>query len=544
MAGVTAVPTDVAVPRERDQIAALLEMRWRIFKRNMRHNDAKISFVLYVVGRFFVFAFAIGVGGSCGAVSYWGYLHRPALLLTLFTIVLMGWQSFSLVRGTVPNGVEVELHRFPLRLRTYIVLWLSAGVLEGLTIIGAWACLGIFIGLAVAGAGLAVPALVAFLFFAINLFLSRVLYLWLGRLLAKRRTRELVLIVCSLVGLLPRLLQTMSKQVLAVLHRLPIPPQVYLVLHWAPPYLAVHTLLRGSDAPVRALGLLLWAVAPAAALTVGLRRAFRGENVQEFAAASAPTRLTARRIKAERGNSIERPALLIAQMEWARLRHSGAAMYQVIAPLLLVLLIGVRMAATRQGSWVLPMAAAYIGLTLRCGNSFGADGAGAQLWLLIPLPLRTVLEGKNLFAALLYAAQLAAAAVLVHAISRRFQWAPILFTVCWATCYVAVCFAACNLRSLRSPTRTVETAASMRQRGVQRGGGWQMLAVIGGMVLLGLILISGALYLRHPMLAPAVMLPFAVAAVLFYRHSLQNPAFYGDILAAEKLLTEVSRSTA
>ncbi len=544
MAGMTATPEAVAVPRERDQIAALLEMRWRIFVRNMRNSDAKISFILYLLGRIVVFAFAIGVGGGCGAAAYFGYSRQRSLLITLFTIVLMGWQSFSLVRGTVPNGVEVELHRFPLRLRTYIVLWLSAGALEALTIIGAWACLGIFIGLAAAGAGVIVPALVVFLFFAINLLLSRVLYLWLGRLLAKRRTRELVLIFFSLVGLLPRLLQTMSKDVLRVLHRLPIPPQVYLALHWTPPYLAVHTLLRGGDAPVRAAGLLAWAVVPAVALTLGLRRAFRGENVQEFAAASAPKHMTARRIKADTGNSIERPALLIAQMEWARLRHSGAAMYQVIAPLLLVALFGLRMGATRQGSWMLPMAAAYVGMTLRCGNSFGGDGAGAQLWLLIPLPLRTVLEGKNLFAALLYAAQLAAATVLVHAMTRRLQWAPILFTVCWATCYVALCFSVCNLRSLRSPKRVVETVSSMRRRGTQGGGGWQLLATIAGMVLLGGAIVAGALYLHHPMLAPAIMLPFAVGGVLFYRHSLKNPLFEGDILAAEKLLTEVSRAAA
>jgi hypothetical protein len=166
------------------------------------------------------------------------------------------------------------------------------------------------------------------------------------------------------------------------------------------------------------------------------------------------------------------------------------------------------------------------------------------LWLLIPLPLRTVLAGKNLFAATLYTAQLAAATVLVHAISRRFQWAPILFTACWATCYVALCFAVCNLRSLRSPKRTVENATSMRRRGVQRGGGWQLLSVIAGMVLLGAVIVAAALYLRHPMLAPAVMLPFAVAAVLVYRRSLLNPLFDGDILAAEKLLTEISRSSA
>ena len=145
-----------------------------------------------------------------------------------------------------------------MRLRTYIVLWLSAGALEGLTIVGAWACLGLLIGLAVAGAGLLLPALVVFLYFAINLLLSRLVYVWLGRLLAKRRTREIVLIVCSLIGLLPRMLQTMRADAVRLLHRLPIPPKLYSVLHWMPPYLAAHTLLRGSDAPVRAAGLLLW----------------------------------------------------------------------------------------------------------------------------------------------------------------------------------------------------------------------------------------------------------------------------------------------
>jgi ABC-2 type transport system permease protein len=353
-----------------------------------------------------------------------------------------------------------------------------------------------------------------------------------------------VLICCSLIGLLPRLLQTMSKDVLRVFRRLPIPPQVYLVLHWAPPYLAVHTLLRGSDAPVRALGLLVWAAVPATALTLGLRRAFRGENVQEFAASSVPKHMTARRLKAESGSKIQRPALLIAQMEWTRLRHSGVAMYQMIAPLLLVAIFGLKMASTRQGSWVLPVAAAYIGLTLRCGNAFGRDGAGAQLWLLFPLPLRVVLEGKNLFAAMLYGGQLVAATLLVHAMTRRLEWPPILFTVCWATCFVAISFAVCNLRSLQSPKRAVETAASMRSRTGQGGGGWQLVAVIAATVLVGGASVAGALYLQHPILAPAFMLPFAVAAVLFYKHSLQNPVFDGDISAAEKLLTEVSRSAA
>ena len=85
----------IAVPRERDQFAALLEMRWRIFRRGMRRKDAQVSFVLYVVGRFFVFTFAFAVGCGCGAAAYFGYTQQPALLTTLFAGVLLGWQGFS-----------------------------------------------------------------------------------------------------------------------------------------------------------------------------------------------------------------------------------------------------------------------------------------------------------------------------------------------------------------------------------------------------------------------------------------------------------------
>ncbi len=193
---------------------------------------------------------------------------------------------------------------------------------------------------------------------------------------------------------------------------------------------------------------------------------------------------------------------------------------------------------------MLPLAAAYIGLNLRCGNAFGSDGAGAQLWLLMPMPLRTVLEGKNLFAACLFTVQLAAAFVLVFATTHALKLAPVLFTLCWAACYVPLCFAVCNLRSLRSPKRVADTATTMRRRGNQAGGGWPLLLVILGMALLGAALVAGALYLHHPMLAPATMLPCAVAAVLVYRRSLSNPVFRGDVAAAEKLLTEVSRATA
>ncbi len=101
MAGVN----DLTLPRERDQIAALFEMRWRLFVRNMRRDDEKVSFVLWLAGRILVFLFSVGLGLVATAVLYF-MQSREVPLSPVFHLLFVGWQLLNLFRGSFPQGVE------------------------------------------------------------------------------------------------------------------------------------------------------------------------------------------------------------------------------------------------------------------------------------------------------------------------------------------------------------------------------------------------------------------------------------------------------
>ncbi len=536
---------DLPLPRERDQVATLAEMRWQLFTRSLRSTDSKVAFAFRLTGKLLVVGAAIGAGIGSGFAAYFGYQRQDHALTVLFITIFVAWQSLSLLRGTSPHGVESELLRFPLRLRTYIGLWISVGLFEGTTILGTVACLGLMAGLLMAGAGVPLALSVSLLFLACNFVASRAMFLWMNRWLAKRRTREFVLILASVVGLVPRMLQTGHYNLGRMLLRLHLPAFVMRTLHVVPPLLAGDMLLH-RHASWSGVWLAAWTAALGAVLFVGLRRAFLGEHLQEFAAASEPQRLRARAVQASREARTTHPAFTVTQMEWSRLRHSGSAIYQIVAPLLFVAIFGARLAAGKYGSWVLPAAVAYIGLNLRGANAFGSDGAGVQCFLLLPVPMRAVLMGKNLFAASLYAVQIIASALLVLVFAHHLQTYPVLFTLVWAVCFMAVCFSLGNQRSLRAPFLVATEQVSFKvARTSSRGamsGGWVILVMSLGTGLLGALIVGVALWTGHPVLAPVVMLPFTIAAVIFYARSLRDPVFQGDIAAGERLMDVVART--
>ncbi len=544
MAGIDAnEAAALPIPREIDQLRALAEMRWRLFVRGMRNDNAKISFALWLTGRIFIVCLGLGAGVLCAFFAYIACDGGTPSLSRIFLFVMLGWQGFALLRES-QSGVELELLRFPLRLRTYIALWLSAGALEGLTILGTLAFLGLYIGLLLGHANPFRAAAAVLLFLICNLLLSRNVALWMGRLLARRRTRELVLILFSIMGILPRFLARMWSHISEAIHRLPLPPAFFTALHGLPPAVAAHAAFGNNSITVPFLGILLWDAALAAALVIGLLRAFRGEHLQEFAASSEPARLATRTsAHAAPSGRISNPAVVVAQMEWARLRHGGAAMYGTLAPLLYVALFGLRLARTSLGFWTLPIVAAYLGLTLRSYNVFGADGPGVQTFMLLPIPLRDVVRGKNLFAASIYIAQLLIAALLVTFVAHRISGPALLFTAIWAAGHMAVNFTIGNNRSIRAPMRVATDRVAFRgRRGGSSGGGWIALVCIFAASLIGGIIVAAATWFHHPWLAPIAMLPFSAAAILWYRRGLASPILQGDIEAMEPLGLIVART--
>ncbi len=535
--------TSLQRPRERDQLAALIDLRWRLFTQALRSTESKVVFAFFLSGRVLVAGFAVGAGVASAFAAYIGYRYHGPALVTVLSTIFLGWQSLGLLRGTTPRGVEAELLRFPFRFRTYVLLWLASGFFEGGTLLGTFACLGVLTGLLLAGAGAGLGVGVPLLFLLCNFVLSRALYLRLNRLLAKRRTRQLVLIASSLLGLLPRVLQT-NRHALDPLTRLHLPHALHTALQVTPPFLALNA-LRDASPWLPLLGLAVWDAALMADLGFGLRRAFRGELLQEFAAAGEPARLRTQTRWTRNKAETAYPALIVAQMEWNRLRHSGTAFYEVFSPLLFLVIFGARLASVHKyGSWVLAGAAMYMGLQLPSINAFGKDGTGVQCFLLLPVPLREVLLGKNIFGVATYAVQIASVALLILLVAHRLDVAAVLFTMAWAACYSAVAFALCNRRSLRMPfampTERVTFSVTRRRRNTA-GGSWVLLLMMFGTALLGAVIAGVSVWIKHPALAPAIMLPFTLAGALFYRRSLQDPALNGDITAAEPLMETIAR---
>jgi ABC-2 type transport system permease protein len=530
---------ELTLPRERDQIAALVEMRWRLFVRNMKRDEEKVSFVLWLTGRILVLLFSVGTGIAAAAILYLMQSHDVPLA-PAFHFVFVGWQFLNLFRGSLPQGVEGELYRFPLRFRTYVLLWLSAGAFEGLTLIGSWVCLGMWCGMVAGGANAFHSFVVIVLFYALNLLITRAVFLWLGRMLASRRARDFVLILSSLLSIGPQLLRMEHERIGRLLQRISLPHWLTHVIHGMPGYVAAQALQPDYAKPL--LLLTAWAALPAALLLIGLHRSFLGEESHEFRAAASDS-IAKKKAYSNRGDGSLVGA--IAVCEWDKLRHGGSAIYAALSPLLYVVFFGVRLGHAALGTWIVPIAAGYLGLSLRSFNTFGQDGPGVQVYLVTPVPMRTILMGKNLFAIIVYIVQVLIGSAILIAVTHRATVAPLLFTVLWMVAYTSIAFILGNQRSMRSPAYVPSGKVTLRdvRRARRSGGGnWYGLLLILGGAAVGGGIIALAFWLKMPVLAPLLMLPFAIVGVVLYRKSLSQPMYNGDILQAEALLT-IARAT-
>ncbi len=71
MAGVD-TQSPLPIPRESDQLRALIEMRWRLFTRAMLNDSVKINFALWLTGRIVILCFAVFVAGISAFLAYIG----------------------------------------------------------------------------------------------------------------------------------------------------------------------------------------------------------------------------------------------------------------------------------------------------------------------------------------------------------------------------------------------------------------------------------------------------------------------------------------
>ena len=115
------------------------------------------------------------------------------------------WQLFPLTATAFTQNLEsASLLRFPLSYRSYFLIRLVYGSLDPATTISSLWLLGIVMGVGAARPRL-LPwvAIVLFTFAVVNLLLARMVFAWVERWLAQRRTREImgVLFFFSIVSL-------------------------------------------------------------------------------------------------------------------------------------------------------------------------------------------------------------------------------------------------------------------------------------------------------------------------------------------------------
>lgn len=514
----------------KEQYRALLEMRWTLFWRGMRGVDNKVTLIAKIIGRLVVLGLGLGAAAGAGFAVYFGLVsedHRP--LRMTFWLTFMGWQFFVLLRSSLGHNVGRELLRFPISLRTYVTLWTLSGLTDFATMVGALVCAGMAIGAEFARIPLFFALGVPAVFFVLNMAVSRALFLWLERLLAHRRTREFVLILISMLGILPQAFRMYGGH-----QHLRLPWWVHRMMGWLPPSFAAHAMVPDASMAARwsSLGVLLFFCAALIAL-IGYRlvREYRGEDLHESVAGKAPVEPqrqvvhSGERVAVADGGRTN-VALAVFQNEYAKLLHSGMAAYQMLAPLLFVVIFGVRLARTMP-QYLLPAGMMYLSLDLlRSYNSFGTDGPGFQIFRLAPVRLRDVYLGKNLFSASIFSMQvLVLIAITVY--EGGLSLASLVFAIAFAVMALGIHLTLANAASLRGAFRMDNLTAGLRtaRMGGRRGagtGGWRGLVAMLSIPAVAALFVFASVWFKQAWIAPAAMMLCAVTAAYWYRTRLEH----------------------
>jgi hypothetical protein len=196
------------------------------------------------------------------------------------------------------NPDSSELLRFPLAYRSYFLVRLAYGLFDPASAIGSVGLLGVLLGVSVARPLLFPWTLVVLLIFALfNLVLMQMLFAWLERWLAQRRTREIlgVLFILSMLSfqLIGPIVQRVGKGPHPEMHRaLEIGAQAQAFL---PPGLTANAIAQGTQGQLLAAftSLLLLSVITlcvGSLLHLRIRAQFHGENLAKPQPVPPPAR--------------------------------------------------------------------------------------------------------------------------------------------------------------------------------------------------------------------------------------------------------------
>jgi ABC-2 type transport system permease protein len=469
-----------------EQLAAIAELRWRMFVHSLRSTRGKLEFASHIM---VWFAFAIGGLGGAVGMGFGAALMisagKPEMLALLLWFVFIFWQVFPIMATAFTNNPDSsDLLRFPLSYRSYFLVRLAYGAFDPATALGSLWSFGILLGVGFAKPELLPWTLLVLLAFAaFNLVFLQMVFAWIDRWLAQRRTREFmgilfVLLILSfqLIGPLTQYFGRRARPDVQRYVELLAPVQGIL-----PPGLAadaiaqaVHSrFMTGFSSLALLCGFML---VIGYCLHVRLLAQYRGENLSEVAAASAlPTGRSPRLGWNLPG--FASPVAAVFEKEIRYLLRSGPMLLTFIMPIffLAIFRFGAMNPARHSGVFLsrtpdmaFPTAAAYtlLLLTNLAYNNFGGDAGGIQFFYAAPVSFREIVLAKNLTHASILGAEVLVAWIAVGYLYGRPTLDVTIASLAGLLFAAPVNFSAGNLLSIYSPKK-LDYSSFGRQRASQ-----------------------------------------------------------------------------
>ncbi|MGA6949476.1 MAG: hypothetical protein WBY96_00630 [Candidatus Sulfotelmatobacter sp.] len=482
--------TESSALHTRSQLAAIAGVRWRMFVNSLHTTRATLELISRIIVGF---AFIIGgVGGAFGmAVGAFLFLSqgKPEMLALLLWPVFIFWQVFPVMATAFTNNPDSsDLLRFPLNYRSYFLVRLAYGAFDPATALGGLWTVGILVGVTFAKPALLPWTVLVLLTFALfNLVFLQMVFAWVDRWLAQRRTRELmgilfILLMLSfqLIGPLTRYFERPAQTGSQLYLQRYVEP-LARVQGILPPGLAADAISQAVFSRFMAaftsfLLLCAFVLLIGYCLHLRLLAQYRGENLTEIAAASSLPRDRSLRLGWNLPG-FSTPVAAVFEKEIRYLLRSGPMLLTLIMPLfvLVVFRFGAMNQARHSAAFLartpdmaFPAAAAYtlLMLTNLAYNNFGGDAGGIQFFYACPVSFQEIVLAKNFAHASILAIEVLVAWIAVGFLYGRPTLEVTVASLAGLLFAAPVNFAAGNLLSIYSPKK-LDYSSFGRQRASQ-----------------------------------------------------------------------------
>lgn len=446
-------------------IAAIVALRFRLLAARTRLRVGHVIFQ----GLFFLFIAAGALGVYFGLVTAFRALPRAMAVEALYlalTAIWWVWIVFPLLGMSFDDSTDLsKLHLYPVtpaQVTTGALLSDLASTPAGFTVL-----LAVPVGWASRGGDAAMIAAAVGLLAVHMTALVESLRILLWDLLRSRRTRDLVILLSPLLGVLFYALYGMFLRPGPVENWaawLDLHPSRYL--RFMPSGLAVGVVTNASGGRFGVAGAYLAALAALAAATVAamallVRRVQAGEaetggRVRRARARERPA-IGRRRIRLPVSDEVATVARKELLLFWRNPQLKTHLVQAVAFPIMWLMFIGVRSFGGGYGQTMAPgLLLGTIGMMLfgsfsLCANAFGFEGNAVGTLFLFPTPRRVVLAGKNLAFYVALMAAYVPGLVILAAVTR--QWTQLPLALVATATVLALSLAVGNLVSIYGPYR-------------------------------------------------------------------------------------------